>query len=124
MTYTTQNLPLSEINPPHEVRDCAKFDALVSSMESDGWLGRPLLVIRKNGEWLAITGSHRYAAACEAGMEEVPCVVINRARWNEVNGKSTLPLMDQETCRHYLADLEDAQVLALFDAEIEANEGE
>ena len=124
MNYTPKMVSLMEINPPHEVRDCKKFDALVTSMEQDGWQGRPLLVIRKDGEYKAITGSHRYAAACDAGLEEVPCVIIDRARWNELHGKSTLPLQDQETCRPYLVDLEDAQVLALFDEEILRNEDE
>jgi uncharacterized ParB-like nuclease family protein len=124
MNYISQLISLSEINPPHDVRDCEKFDALVSSMEADGWQGRPLLVIRKNGEFQAITGSHRYAAACEAGMEEVPCVVIDREKWNALHGKSTLPLQDQETCRPCLVDLEDPQVLALFDEEIARNEDE
>ena len=124
MDYTPTMISLSEINPPHEVRDCDKFDAIVSSMEESGWQGRPLLVIRKNGEYQALTGSHRYAAACEAGIEEAPCVIIDRKKWNEVNGKSTVPLHDQETCRPYLVDLEDAQVLALFDEEILRNEEE
>ena len=124
MNYNSTMISLQEINPPHGVIDSSKFDVLVQSMESAGWQGRPLLVIRKNGDYQAITGSHRYAAACEAGLDEVPCVIINRAIWNGKHGKSTRCLGDQEFARPYLEELQDDQVLALFDEELKADENE
>lgn len=53
--------------PPHEIRDEALLDALIASMQRDGWLGAPLVGDIISGQ--LITGSHRWAAAREAGIE-------------------------------------------------------
>ena len=79
MTRTTQ-IATSAIEPVHEVRDAAKLAGLVESMAVDGWSGRPLLVVDTgNGWYQAWTGSHRYAAAVEAGLAEIPCLVVDDA---------------------------------------------
>ncbi|RKH93582.1 ParB/RepB/Spo0J family partition protein [Corallococcus sp. AB038B] len=69
---------IDSIIPPHEVRDDGKLAALRESMEENGWQGRPLLGVPHPsavGAFLALTGSHRTAAAQEAGLEEVPLYV-------------------------------------------------
>lgn len=72
-----ETIPASQIIPLHEVRDAAKLARLVESMDSAGWQGRPLLVVADgNGAYVAMTGSHRHAAAVAAGLESVPCVVV------------------------------------------------
>lgn len=48
------------LNPYHEVRDAEKLAALVASMAVDGWVGAPVVT---DGEYNALTGSHRIAAA-------------------------------------------------------------
>lgn len=80
MDYTehTEDVAVSRIIPLHEVRDAAKLKALTASLEANGWQGRPLLVVDDGcGNYFALTGSHRYAAAEAVGLETVPCVVLS-----------------------------------------------
>lgn len=73
----TEDIDVTRITPPHEVRDTAKLAALTASMAADGWQGRPLLVLDLGDDtYVALTGSHRNAAARAAGLETVPCVVV------------------------------------------------
>lgn len=45
-------------------------------MRRSGWLGRPLLVVKRaGGGYQALTGSHRLAAALEAELAAVPAIV-------------------------------------------------
>ncbi|RKI08300.1 hypothetical protein D7Y15_26180 [Corallococcus sp. AB030] len=72
------DIPLTDITPPHEVRDEAKLDAIRASMEARNWKGRPLVVVpypSADRTFLALTGSHRLAAASAAGLEVAPCYV-------------------------------------------------
>lgn len=65
------------IQPWHEVQDEAKLVALVESMTSAGWLGAAVVVVeRADGDPVAVTGSHRIAAARLAGIE-VPIVSVD-----------------------------------------------
>jgi hypothetical protein len=54
---------------------------LVASMRQSGWEGRELLVeeVRRYGspQYFAWTGSHRVAAAIEAGLRTVPCRLLS-----------------------------------------------
>lgn len=52
---------------PHEIRDEALLESLIESMSRDGWVGAPLVGDTISGQLL--TGSHRYVAAREAGVE-------------------------------------------------------
>lgn len=65
----------SEILPVHEVRDQIKLDDLIASMETEGWIGRPVLAIGTSECAQAITGSHRIEAAHRAGIH-VPVLLI------------------------------------------------
>lgn len=63
------------IEPVHHVRDRAKFRLLRRRMRISGWQGRPLLV--EHRRYLrAWTGSHRLAAAIEAGLDRIPVLRI------------------------------------------------
>ena len=67
----------NEIEPLHSPNVMALYRDLVRSMKKDGWKGRPLLVIEcANGSFVAWTGSHRIAAAREAGLDSIPCYII------------------------------------------------
>jgi len=63
------------IEPLHGIMDCEKFHALVASMETEGWVGRPILAIGTEECAQAITGTHRLYAAREAEID-VPVVLI------------------------------------------------
>ena len=66
-----------QIEPLHEVRNRAILDGLTADMKENGWRGRPLLVIERESDYVAWTGSHRIAAAIEAGLALVPCYVVD-----------------------------------------------
>ncbi|NTX08968.1 ParB N-terminal domain-containing protein [Myxococcus sp. CA040A] len=79
MDFSDNAVDLSprRITPLHEVRDAAKLAALVESMRADGWVGRPLLVVDYgDGDGVALTGSHRHAAALVAQLTAVPVILI------------------------------------------------
>lgn len=60
----------------HDVSDFEKLNNLVKNMEEQGWNGRPLVVIDMGGEYKALTGSHRLAAARKAGIENIPVACV------------------------------------------------
>lgn len=65
------------VRPLHEVRDEEKFAALMEAMQVGGWTGRPLLVVDEGGgDYVALTGSHRLAAAQAVRMSTIPVVVV------------------------------------------------
>lgn len=65
----------NNIKPLHGVRIKSLYAALLKQMKTDGWNGRPLLVVEHEGGYQAWTGSHRIAAAREAHLN-VPCYVL------------------------------------------------
>ena len=86
-----------EIEPLHEVRNQALLDALTADMKENGWRGRPLLVIERESDYVAWTGSHRMAAAIEAGLALVPCYVIHEDELSKRGFHSTADhVMDYE----------------------------
>ena len=66
---------IDEATPRHGVRNERLFAELVTSLGAEGWTGRPLLAFERGGEKVLLTGSHRYAAAREAGVL-VPVLLI------------------------------------------------
>jgi hypothetical protein len=76
---------------------------LKQDMEESGWNGRPILVIeRDEGEYFAWTGTHRIAAAIEAGLSEIPCYVLHErllepygvdAEWGHVEDRERLDIL-------------------------------
>ena len=67
---------LRALNDPVNVE---KLDSLVIAMKKHGWRGRSLLVIETDSEYVAWTGSHRIAAAIEAGLATVPCYLLSES---------------------------------------------
>ena len=72
------NISVERVVPLHGVRDRAKLSALTVAMRG-GWDGRPLLgELLLDGYTVRLwTGSHRFAAALHAGLEDVPVVLID-----------------------------------------------
>lgn len=65
------------IEPPHEVMDEELAGRLAESMRTNGWQGAPLVIVdRESGDPLAVTGSHRIAAARVAGIA-VPVIYLD-----------------------------------------------
>ena len=65
----TDEVSASRIEPIHGVRDNEKLNLLVESMEEKGWTGRPIPVYEGIYGKMALTGSHRIAAAKKAGID-------------------------------------------------------
>ena len=65
---------------------------LVASMRQSGWQGRDLLVeeVRRYSfpQYFAWTGSHRVAAAIEAGLATIPCRLLTAAEADEAFTKA------------------------------------
>lgn len=72
----TEYLEPSLITARHQVRTEKLVGQLTEDMKAEGWNGRPLLILEDDGAYIALTGSHRIAAAIAAGLEEVPTLVI------------------------------------------------
>jgi hypothetical protein len=70
-------IPTDKIMPVHDVTDTTKLERLVNSMATEGWQGDPILVIAGGNEpHRALTGSHRWAAANQEGIN-VPVRVLD-----------------------------------------------
>ena len=78
MTTTTTTFDPCMIYPPHEARDMTLLANLTAAMRDNGWSGRPLLAWRasSDSEVRGLTGSHRTAAARDAGLDDVPVLLI------------------------------------------------
>jgi len=72
------------IRPLHDVIDANKLDSIVESMNSNGWIGRPILALNCGDYLQALTGSHRIAAAERAGVE-VKVYTIDQTVYNGEN---------------------------------------
>jgi len=72
-----EELLIDDIRPLHEVRNKTKLNALIKEIEQHGWTGNPVLVERVNDGYRAWTGTHRLAAAKEAGLDTVPVVFVD-----------------------------------------------
>jgi hypothetical protein len=70
-------VPTTRIQPYHDIRRYGFLASLAREMKEKGWRGRPLAVARTDqGSVRAYTGSHRYRAAVDAGLAEIPVVVM------------------------------------------------
>lgn len=122
------------ISTPNNIEDQAKFDELVSSMERNGWVGRPVIV-----EWAgeedyegiqAWTASHRLLAAQEAGLDEVPTVRLlpETLKWfddegyDKIDGSYLHNFIDDEDRLKALKQAGDHVAAAIMAKEIEQNE--
>jgi len=62
------------------VMEPATFEALVASIQTDGFL-QPILVVEEDGGFTLIDGVHRCKASAQAGLDTIPAVVApDRAR--------------------------------------------
>lgn len=69
-------IPVEDLDPnPHQPRqNLGDLSELTASIREKGVL-EPILVRPGGGRFEIIAGERRYRAACEAGLDEVPCIV-------------------------------------------------
>jgi ParB-like chromosome segregation protein Spo0J len=103
MNADSTMIPPEDLRPLHAVHDERKLNSLASDMRKHGWRGRPLLVIQRQEAYFAWTGTHRIAAAMKAGLEAVPCYVVQEdqlqgevdANWGHVEDRERLKAIRQ-----------------------------
>lgn len=69
-------VPVASAVPLHGVVDQDLLRRLAESMTRNGWAGRPLLGVDQGIYVGLLTGSHRYAAARLAGLDEIPVLLL------------------------------------------------
>ena len=79
-----KKIPLKKIHPnpeqPRKYFDPEAMDALTSSIERYGVLS-PIIIRECGGdEYELISGERRYRAAYNAGLKEIPCIIIDAPR--------------------------------------------
>lgn len=105
-------LPVAQIHPsPRNPRaTLGSIEELAAAVAKEGVLS-PLIVRAHFEEWEVISGHRRLAAAKQAELDEVPCIVlhdIDDARALElnlaeqVNRKDLMPLEEGEACRQLM----------------------
>src|ERR1043166_6844229 len=68
-----QMIPIGQLSPHPQTRG-RELDALVRSVRAHGII-QPLLVRKERSSYQLIAGRNRLAAAVEAGLADVPCIV-------------------------------------------------
>ena len=102
----SMTIPIEKIEPWHEVTDWEKVEWLVEDMNENCWCGRPLVVIEIDGEYQALSGSHRYEAAKEVGLNEIPCAVVECGSLFEQYKLSEL-MRDEINTRHIIGEFDE-----------------
>jgi len=107
---------VKRITPPHEVRDTEKLESLVASMKKNGWQGRPILAFDVGNGLEALTGTHRLAAAKQAGIKDVPVLKISDDIGNYADeyGRSIRDISDEEDVLEYLKNFGDKDAFKLM----------
>lgn len=110
--------PVNEVDPKH-------VEAIAARMKKDGWQGRPILTYEGADGVMAITGSHRIAAAEEAGIS-VPTMAVSDdvLYYVDGDGNSLADLVgtgDDRPLVKFLREAEDDSAADLVQAEIDAN---
>jgi hypothetical protein len=78
---------VERVEPRHRVVDQKLLGKLIRSMQTGGWQGRPLLVVKKGDVYDAITGSHRAEAAMKARVP-IPVVILQDADLTKAQRKA------------------------------------
>jgi len=78
---TQQSIPITEIQRPKRAlrpirRDSAEYLELVESISKDGVLQPILVRPLESGGYEIVEGWHRYEASKEAGLDEIPCLIV------------------------------------------------
>lgn len=90
-------------NRPRKEFDPASLASLAGSIKENGMM-QPLTVIKKQKEYVLITGERRLRAALELGMKKVPCLVVTAS-----GEEAAVMALLENTHRKPLHFLEEAQ---------------
>ena len=130
---TTETVAPHTIRALHAPTLAAHLAAIAASL-ADGWSGRPRLAYRvEGGDVIALTGSHRLAAARALELDGVPVLILDldATETYEDEYGDTVTLYEAIAERHLdddnrlavlTAACAPAEVVALMAAEIAANE--
>lgn len=130
----TKLIPLTSIEPLHEVESWSRVERIARHMRArGGWGGRPVLVERAlpqtrddNPErrYMAWTGSHRLPAAFAESVWLVPAIEVDLDKWVATHGPR-LPAVDEtyddETRLAMLTAAGDWPAVRLMEKECPAN---
>jgi len=84
------------------------LESLTQSMSENGWLGDPIVVIDfEDNYYKALTGSHRTQAAINAGLEEIPAVIITTDMITEDVWEDFDLCRDTDDLLNWIPDTED-----------------
>jgi hypothetical protein len=91
LPFPKPDIFLEKVDLRHTENNQKLLRKLERSMRTEGWNGRPLLVLcaqRTNGDnvYETVTGCHRARAAMNVGVK-IPCVRIPKARFRTANLK-------------------------------------
>ena len=109
----TKKISIRNVVPLHEVRDEEKLAALTENMKQNGWQGRNIVGFDLDGEFRALTGSHRLPAAEAAGIEEIEVACVEYGTMFEDYGITTDDLKDPDQIYRMLGEY-DEEAAELF----------
>lgn len=105
-----QQIPISDIVPaPDNPRDSmGKLDELIASVRAVGVL-QPLVLVRQTevGRYMIVCGERRWAAAFEAGLTKLPCIVRDLTETERVEA-----MLVENLQRSSLSKMEEARAYA------------
>lgn len=81
-------LPVDQIVPNSwnvQTQDEATFNRLVEEIKEHGCIAPIQVVSRPDGTYLILGGEHRWKASVTAGLEEIPAMVLNGAKWSDAD---------------------------------------
>lgn len=61
------------------------FDLLVDEISETGFIDAITVIPLADGTYCTLGGEHRWRAAKAAGLEEIPCLVLQGAKWKEAD---------------------------------------
>lgn len=75
-------LYIYHVEPKMDGIDNGHKAAIQASIESAGWVGRPLIVVEYGeNNYRALTGTHRWRAARDANLKHIPAYVLTEGEY-------------------------------------------
>lgn len=113
------------VHVPHEPRDGARFVEICMNLSYEGWRGRPVILADAGDHVIALTGSHRIAAATVARVAVSAIWMpedLTAEDWDRIDAAH-----DDDDLLAALAEINDERggdmdhIVAVMRAEVEGN---
>jgi ParB-like chromosome segregation protein Spo0J len=117
LTIEFDTVDPSKITPFHEVKDEDLFEEISASMKANGWIGEDILVV-EGAPHHALTGSHRWAAADELGLEIPVTIIKGDGELAEEIFASLLEASDNDEHLALLTELGLEEAVKIMEAEV------